>query len=83
VGRFFDVVSLVEARKLEASGRVPYEYKTKNVAQGPIFGPAYDDQMWVERAKQENRFAETIEQAQQCAKAVGTEIGDVIFLVGK
>jgi hypothetical protein len=77
---FLETVSSNQAKKYIASGRKAWEYKTKDPHVGPIFGPAYDDPVWVNRAKKENRWAETVEQAQKCAKALGTEIEDVIFL---
>lgn len=77
---FIETVSRDDAKKLIASGRKAWEYKTRNPHVGPIFGPAYDDRAWLNRAKKENRYAETWEAAQKCAKALGTEIDSVIFL---
>jgi hypothetical protein len=80
---FLDTVSNDQAKKLIAGGRKAWEYKTKNPRLGPIFGPAYDDHVWLNRAKKENRYAETLEAAQKCAKALGTEIDSVIFLASE
>jgi hypothetical protein len=80
---FLQTVSAGDAKKLIASGRKAWEYKTRNPHVGPIFGPAYDDHVWVNRAKKENRYAETLEAAQKCAKALGTEIDTVIFLASE
>jgi hypothetical protein len=77
---FFTTVSNEQAKELIAAGRRPYEFKTKNVAHGPIFGPGYDDRGALNRAKRESRYAETLEAAQKCAKLVGTEIDGVTFL---
>ena len=82
MGKFFDTVTNDEAKKLIASGRIAYEYKTKDVSKGPIFGPAYDDHGSKNRAVKENRFATNFEEAQKCAKAMGTSIEGVVFLVG-
>ncbi len=80
---FFDTVPNEEARRLIAAGRKAYEYKTKDPAKGPIFGPGYDDPGELNRAKRGNRYAETVDAAQQCAKAAGTTIAEVIFLTGR
>jgi hypothetical protein len=77
---FLETVSNDLAKKYIAAGRQVWEYKTKNVHVGPIFGPAYDDKPAVNRAKKANCYAETFEQAQNCAKALGTEISGVVFL---
>jgi hypothetical protein len=77
---FLETVSPDQARKFIAAGRKVWEYKTKNVAVAPIFGPAYDDQLAVNRAKNANCYAETLEDAQKCAKALGTSIKSVVFL---
>jgi hypothetical protein len=47
---------------------------------GPVFGPAYNDSGAVNRAKKANCYAETLEEAQKCAKGLGTEISGVVFL---
>lgn len=83
MGKFFDVVSNDEAKKLIASGRLAYEWKTKDSSKGPLFGPAYDDRGSLNRARKENRYAESFDEAQDCAKAAGTSVEGVIFLVGK
>ncbi|MFB3916523.1 MAG: hypothetical protein ACE14M_07330 [Terriglobales bacterium] len=77
---FLESVSRDQAKKYIAGGRKAWEYKTKDPHVGPIFGPAYDDRVWLNRAKKENRYAETVEAAQKCAKALGTEIDTVVFL---
>lgn len=77
---FLETVSNDQAKKYIASGRQAWEYKTKNVQVGPIFGPAYDDRGAVNRAKKANCYAETLEEAQKCAKALGTDINSVVFL---
>ncbi len=77
---FLQTVSNDEAKKYIASGRKAWEYKTKDTAKGPIFGPAYDDHAACSRAKRENRYAETLEAAQKIAKAMGTDISAVAFL---
>ena len=79
-GMFLDIVSKDQARQFIASGRKAWEYKTKDPHVGPIFGPAYDDHVWLNRAKKEDRYAETVEAAQKCAKALGTDIDNVVFL---
>ncbi len=83
MGKFLDVFSNDEAKKLIASGRMAYEYKTKDHSKGPIFGPAYDDHAGRNRAVKEGRYAEDLDAAQKCAKAMDTSIEEVIFLVGK
>jgi len=80
---FLQTLTKEQARKFIASGRKPWEYKTKNPHVGPIFGPAYDDRGALNRAKKESRYAETVEAAQNCAKALGTEIDSVIFLASE
>ncbi len=80
---FFDNVSNEEARRWIAAGRKPYEYKTKDPAKGPIFGPGYDDPGELNRAKRSNRYAESVEDAERCAKAAGTSIDRVTFLTGR
>lgn len=77
---FFERVSVGQAKKYMADGRRVWEYKTKNVHVGPIFGPAYDDMPAVNRAKKANCYAESLDQAQKCAKALGTEIESVVFI---
>jgi hypothetical protein len=77
---FLETVSSDQAKKYIASGRKAWEYKTKDVSQGPIFGPAYDDHAASNRAKKENRYAETVEAAQKIAKDMRTEISAVVFL---
>jgi hypothetical protein len=77
---FLETVANDQAKKYIAAGRQAWEYKTKNVHVGPIFGPAYDDKPAVNRAKKANCFAETLEQAQECARALGTEISAVVFV---
>jgi hypothetical protein len=77
---FLETVPNDQAKKYIAAGRKAWEYKTKNVRVGPIFGPAYDDKPAVNRAKKANCFAETLDQAQKCAKALGTEISSVVFI---
>jgi len=77
---FFETVTPEQARKYVASGRQVWEYKTKDVHQGPIFGPAYDDHAASSRARKENRFAETVEAAQKIAKGMRTEISAVVFI---
>ena len=77
---FFETVPADQAKKHIAAGRKPWEYKTKDVHVGPIFGPAYDDKPAANRAKKANCYAETVEQAQKCAKALGTEISSVVFI---
>lgn len=77
---FLETVSSDQAKKYIASGRKAWEYKTKDVSKGPIFGPAYDDHGASTRAKKENRYAETVEAAQKIAKGMQTEISAVVFL---
>jgi len=77
---FLETVSVDQARKYIAAGRKAWEYKTKNVSLGPIFGPAYDDQPAVNRAKQVNCYAENVEEAQKCARSLGTSVETVVFL---
>jgi hypothetical protein len=77
---FLETVTSDQARRYIAAGRKAWEYKTKDPHKGPIFGPAYDDHGARNRAVKENRFAETFEAAQKCAKALGTEISDVVFI---
>lgn len=80
---FIETVTNDEARRLIAGGRRPYEFKTKNPAKGPIFGPGYDDPGELNRARRSNRYAETLEAAQQCARMAGTVIDGVTFLAGR
>ncbi len=82
-GQFLEFVTNDEAKRLIAQGRPAYEFKTKNAHKGPIFGPAYDDSGWLNRAKKANLYAETLEAAQRCAKLEGTEIDGVVFLTEK
>lgn len=77
---FLETVSNDQAKKYIAAGRKAWEYKTKDPHVGPVFGPAYDDRVALNRAIKENRYAETLEAAQKCAKALGTEINAVVFL---
>jgi hypothetical protein len=77
---FLETVSTEQAKKYIALGRKVWEYKTKNVHVGPIFGPAYNDRPAVNRAKKANCYADTVEEAQKCAKALGTEISGVVFI---
>ncbi len=77
---FLETVPNDQARKYIAAGRKAWEYKTKDVHVGPIFGPAYDDKPALNRARKVNCYAETWEEAQKCAKALGTEIAAVVFL---
>lgn len=77
---FLETVVPDQAKKYIAAGRPAWEYKTKDVHKGPIFGPAYDDHAACNRAKKENRFAETVEAAQKIAKAMSTEISAVVFI---
>jgi hypothetical protein len=77
---FLETVSNDEAKRHIAAGRKAWEYKTRNPHVGPIFGPAYDDRPAVNRAKKANCYAETVEQAQECARALGTEISGVVFI---
>lgn len=77
---FMETVSSDQAKKYIAVGRKAWEYKTKDVSKGPIFGPAYDDHAAVNRAKKESRYAESVEDAQKIAKGMGTEISGVSFL---
>ena len=77
---FLETVANDQAKKYIAAGRKAWEYKTKDPHKGPIFGPAYDDHVWRNRAIKENRYAESLEAAQKCAKALGTEISAVVFL---
>lgn len=77
---FLETVPNDQAKKYITAGRKAWEYKTKNVHVGPIFGPAYDDKPAVNRAKKTNCFAETLDQAQKCAKMLGTEISGVVFI---
>ncbi len=80
---FIETVSNDEARRWIAAGRKPYEFKTKDPARGPIFGPGYDDVGELHRARRSNRYAESLEAAQACAQAAGTAIEGVTFLTGK
>ncbi len=77
---FLETVSNEQAKKYISAGRKAWEYKTKNPHVGPIFGPAYDDKPAVNRARKANCYAETIEEAQKCAKLLGTVIEGVIFI---
>ncbi|HYG99354.1 MAG TPA: hypothetical protein VD837_09500 [Terriglobales bacterium] len=77
---FMETVSNDQAKKYIAAGRKAWEFKTKDVSKGPIFGPAYDDSAAMNRAKKENRYAETVEAAQKIAKGMGTDISSVSFL---
>ncbi len=77
---FIETVTPDQAKKYIAAGRPAWEYKTKNVHLGPIFGPAYDDQVASARAKREGCFAETVEAAQKIAKGMSTEITVVSFI---
>ncbi len=77
---FLETVSPEQAKKYIGSGRQVWEYKTKDVHKGPIFGPAYDDRVASNRAKLENRYAETVEAAQKIAKTMSTEISAVVFI---
>ncbi len=79
---FIESVSNDEAKRWIAAGRKPYEFKTKDPAKGPIFGPGYDDPGELNRARKSNRYAETLEAAQQCARSAGTAIDGVTFLTG-
>lgn len=77
---FLETVSLDQAKKYIASGRKVWEYKTRNVSVGPIFGPAYDDRPAVNRSKKANCYAESLEQAQRCARDLKTEIEAIVFI---
>jgi hypothetical protein len=77
---FLETVSNQQAREYIAAGRKAWEFKTKDVHVGPIFGPAYDDRPAVNRAKKANCYAEDLDQAQRCARALGTEIDGVVFI---
>ncbi len=77
---FLETVPNDQARKYLAAGRKAWEYKTKDAHVGPIFGPAYDDKPALNRARKVNCYAETLEEAQRCARALGTEIAAVVFL---
>lgn len=77
---FIETVTPDQAKKYIAAGRQAWEYKTKDVHKGPIFGPAYDDHAAANRAKIENRFAESVEAAQKIAKGMSTEISAVSFI---
>ncbi len=77
---FLQTVGNDEAKKYIAAGRKAWEYKTKNVHVGPIFGPAYDDRPALNRARKAHCYAETVEEAQRCARALGTEIASVVFI---
>ena len=77
---FLETVPNEQARRYITAGRKAWEYKTKNVHVGPIFGPAYDDRPAVNRARKTHCYAETLEEAQKCAQALGTEINSVVFI---
>jgi hypothetical protein len=77
---FLETVTPDQAKKYISAGRSAWEYKTKDVHQGPIFGPAYDDELACTCAKTENRYAATVEAAQKIAKGMSTEISAVSFL---
>ena len=77
---FLETVSVDQARKYIAAGRKAWEYKTKPASLGPIFGPAYDDMPAVNRAKKANCYAESVEDAQKCARSLGTSVEAVVFL---
>jgi hypothetical protein len=77
---FLETVSIDQAKKYIAAGRKAWEYKTKNVSVGPIFGPAYDDKPAVNRARKANCYAESVEEAQRCARELGTQIEAVVFI---
>lgn len=65
-----------------AAGREVYEWKTKDPHQLPIVGPGYDDHPGRNRAKRENRYAETLEAANEAAARMKTEIVAALFLTG-
>ena len=77
---FMETVPNNVAKKYIADGRKVWEYKTKDVHVGPIFGPAYDDKPALNRAKKANCYAETLQDARKCAKALGTDISGVVFI---
>jgi hypothetical protein len=77
---FMETVPNEQAKKYIEAGRKAWEFKTRDVSKGPIFGPAYDDHAALNRARKENRYAETLEEAQKCAKAAGTAIDSVTFI---
>lgn len=65
-----------------AGGRRVYEWKTKDPHKLPILGPDYDDHPGLNRAKREQRYAETLAAAREAAARQGTEIVAALFLVG-
>ena len=77
---FLETVSNDVAKKYIAAGRKAWEYKTKDVHVGPIFGPAYDDKPALNRAKKINCYAESLQDARKCAKALGTDVDGVVFI---
>jgi hypothetical protein len=77
---FLETVTTDQAKKYIAEGRQAWEYKTKDVHKGPVFGSAYDDHSASNRAKKENRYAESVEAAQKIAKGMSTEISAVSFI---
>ncbi|MGH9535080.1 MAG: hypothetical protein ACRD2E_09490 [Terriglobales bacterium] len=78
-------IERVEAGDLPAAlaaGRAVYEWKTKDPHQLPILGPSYDDHPGRNRAKRENRYAETLDAAREVAARMHTEIVAALFLTG-
>ena len=79
---FIERVEIENIPAALAAGRAVYEWKTKDPHQHPIVGPAYDDHPGRNRAKRENRYAETLEAAQEAAAGMRTEIVAALFLTG-
>lgn len=79
---FIERVELEALPAALAAGREVYEWKTKDPHQLPILGPGYDDHPGRNRAKRENRYAETLEAAQAAAAGMKTEIIAALFLTG-
>lgn len=77
---FIEKLEPKAAEQAIAGGRQAYEWKTKDPHQLPIVGPGYDDHPGRNRARREGRYAETLEQAQQVAAKMNTEISQVFFL---
>lgn len=80
---FIERLEVDEVQRALAAGRRVYEWKTKDPHKLPIVGPAYDDHPGLNRAKREQRYADTVEAAKQAAARQGTEIIAALFLSGE
>ena len=77
---FIEKLELKQIEAALASGRRVYEWKTKDPHKLPIVGPAYDDHPGLNRAKREERYADTLPAAKAAAARQGTEIVAALFL---